>query len=54
MMNSTLVRVMGVPSLGSPGECLAIAAGKEAHVHPHSGLLVCKWLTKGRLKIDLV
>jgi hypothetical protein len=38
-MNSTLVRVMGVPSLGSLGEFPPIAAGEEVHVHPHSGLL---------------
>ncbi len=39
MMNSTWVRVMRVPSLGSPGECLPIAAGKERCAHPCSGLL---------------
>jgi hypothetical protein len=38
-MNSTLVRVMGAPSLGLPGECLPIATGKEARAHPRSGLL---------------
>jgi hypothetical protein len=39
MMNSTLVRVMGVPSLGLPGECPPIAAGKEVRAHPRSGVL---------------
>jgi hypothetical protein len=49
-MNSTLVRVMGVPSLGLQGEGLPIFAGKEVRVHPCSNLLAQSWLTKGSLK----
>jgi hypothetical protein len=40
MMNSTLVRVMRVPSLGTPSECPPIAAGKQGRAHTRSGLLV--------------